>query len=68
MKNLFKKISVILIIFNLSLISVSFLHFLTKDTETQKPASLPEEFQEIKKGDCLKVVSVSDSIYVEFQN
>jgi hypothetical protein len=33
-----------------------------------KPVSLPEEISEAKQGDKLKVISISDSIYIGFDN
>lgn len=40
----------------------------TNNNKNLKPVSLPEEISEAKPGDQLQIISVSDSIYIGFNN
>ena len=60
---------ILLIITVLSLIFLSMLIMTpSKNNTNLKPVSLPEEISEAKPGDQLQIISISDSIYIGFNN
>jgi hypothetical protein len=60
---------ILLIITVLALIFFTMLIMTPNNNNTNlKPVSLPEEISEAKPGDQLQIISVSDSIYIGFNN
>jgi hypothetical protein len=62
------KIFLIITFLNLVFFLIVVMVSKNNNNENLKPVSLPEEISEAKPGDKLFIISLSDSIYVGFNN
>lgn len=67
MKKPIRKILLIITVLTLLFLSMLIMSPTNNNTNL-KPVSLPEEISEAKPGDQLQIISISDSIYIGFNN